>query len=596
MQNKSWGVFTFILGIILALSLAGPASAEDEVFVVSSSLNGDANYMQSFGDGSFDSQQILRLITDTTIDVPYKYSYGNGLGDFDGDGDLDYITGIGYGTGNIYIYEKLGAGNDFADPVYIGTWGVYEGYFPMDFAVGDFNEDGKDDFVLSLGYSYASELYLSNGGTGTFEFVSRLLPGTAAYSSSGADAADFNGDGHADFVIAASSNEKMMVSLGDGKGNFTTSSFDVLDVDTGFNDPVFGVAAADFTGDGVADIAAAASDFLYIYEGAGDGITFHYAGRQELPLNYSTIDNDDFDGDRIQDLVIAGYGDAATGVSVLLGDDDGEGNSDGTFTYSDTYLGGSSRSRNAVTGSPWKPVTNVDPVAVIEPAVIEVTAGQEVVFDGSASFDEDGEIVGYEWDFGDGNANAGVMTLSTQKTGGKNPSYTYYDKGVYTVTLVVTDNQGAKSTFQAEVHVAAVKARVVYSPRRLNLQSRGKWIVATIKLPRGYNPAGVDPASLSISTGESGPIYAEVPQKRSFLTKLWKKIQRRFRIVTVRFDRQEVLAAISEPSKNTVLKLEGDVFHNNGWVKFEGSGKIKTYGKKKKWSFWSKYISKNKYK
>ena len=35
--------------------------------------------------------------------------------------------------------------------------------------------------------------------------------------------------------------------------------------------PVWGVAAADFTGDGIADIAAVSDGYLLIYEGIGDG-------------------------------------------------------------------------------------------------------------------------------------------------------------------------------------------------------------------------------------------------------------------------------------------------------------------------------------
>ena len=94
-------VLGLILGAVLVVTMTAPVSAGSEVFVVSSSLNGDANYMSSHGDGTFSPQEILRLTADTGINVLYKFSYGNGLGDFDNDGDLDYIMGIGYITGNI---------------------------------------------------------------------------------------------------------------------------------------------------------------------------------------------------------------------------------------------------------------------------------------------------------------------------------------------------------------------------------------------------------------------------------------------------------------------------------------------------------------
>jgi len=48
------------------------------------------------------------------------------------------------------------------------------------------------------------------------------------------------------------------------------------------------------------------------------------------------------------------------------------------------------------------------------------------------SIDADGSVVSYSWDFGDGNT-------STEK----NPSHTYADNGIYTVKLIVTDDDGA---------------------------------------------------------------------------------------------------------------------------------------------------------
>ncbi len=58
-----------------------------------------------------------------------------------------------------------------------------------------------------------------------------------------------------------------------------------------------------------------------------------------------------------------------------------------------------------------------------------------VDFDGSGSADSDGTVDSYAWDFGDGDSGVGVT-----------PSHTYDLAGEYTVTLVVTDNDGDTGT------------------------------------------------------------------------------------------------------------------------------------------------------
>lgn len=55
-----------------------------------------------------------------------------------------------------------------------------------------------------------------------------------------------------------------------------------------------------------------------------------------------------------------------------------------------------------------------------------------LIFDGHASQDDDGEILQYEWDFGDGISEAGQTA-----------SHAYHSAGRYTVVLTVRDNTGA---------------------------------------------------------------------------------------------------------------------------------------------------------
>ncbi len=59
----------------------------------------------------------------------------------------------------------------------------------------------------------------------------------------------------------------------------------------------------------------------------------------------------------------------------------------------------------------------------------------EPTFDASASSSPDGAIVSYDWDFGDGETDTGAMV-----------THTYEEKGIYEVTLVVTDSTGNTGT------------------------------------------------------------------------------------------------------------------------------------------------------
>jgi PKD repeat protein len=64
----------------------------------------------------------------------------------------------------------------------------------------------------------------------------------------------------------------------------------------------------------------------------------------------------------------------------------------------------------------------------------EIRAGYppfEPTFDASASSSPNGAIVSYEWDFGDGETGTGVVV-----------THTYEEKGIYEVTLIVTDSTG----------------------------------------------------------------------------------------------------------------------------------------------------------
>jgi PKD repeat protein len=87
--------------------------------------------------------------------------------------------------------------------------------------------------------------------------------------------------------------------------------------------------------------------------------------------------------------------------------------------------------------------------------------GEEITFDGSDSTDEDGTIMNYTWDFGDGSMGYGI-----------NPTYTYDTEGTYTVILTVTDDDGATDTDETTVEIKS--ANIPPSPPEINGTTVGK--------------------------------------------------------------------------------------------------------------------------
>jgi parallel beta-helix repeat protein len=93
--------------------------------------------------------------------------------------------------------------------------------------------------------------------------------------------------------------------------------------------------------------------------------------------------------------------------------------------------------KNSSSGDP----TNQAPTAEITGSYQGET-NKALTFDGSGSSDNDGSVTAYLWDFGDEMLGTGIS-----------PTHTYTTPGTYTVTLQVTDDDGATNTTSTSVTV-----------------------------------------------------------------------------------------------------------------------------------------------
>jgi outer membrane protein assembly factor BamB len=215
--------------------------------------------------------------------------------------------------------------------------GFHAGDGPVALAVADFDEDGTGDLVVAA-QNPPGSLEILRGSGGLYE-PSLSLPVTPAPPPRAVATADFDLDGHADFVAGLGNGVagQVQLFLGDGTGSFAAQP----PLTTGTN--VSAVVTGDFNGDGAPDVALTSmgADRVEVYLGDGQG---GLSGPTITPLGAGAapraLAGGHLDGNSTLDLVVANAGAAANSVSILLG------NGDGTF-------GAAPGSPRAVGPAPW---------------------------------------------------------------------------------------------------------------------------------------------------------------------------------------------------------------------------------------------------
>lgn len=108
--------------------------------------------------------------------------------------------------------------------------------------------------------------------------------------------------------------------------------------------------------------------------------------------------------------------------------------------------------------------------------------GIGIQLDGSGSVDPDGTIAAYDWDFGDGSRASGAR-----------PVHAYAAAGLYTVTLVVTDNVGQQGT-------ASTTADVTDAPNRAPVADPGGPYSAEPGTPVSFDGSGSSDADGTVAS------------------------------------------------------------------------------------------------
>jgi hypothetical protein len=242
-----------------AMATAGPYP----IGVAAGDFNGDGKQDLAVTDGATSLVYILFGNGNGTFSPGGKffvppYSYTIATADFNNDGYPDLVS-LGAGSsGGSTVQVMLGDGiGGFQSTATIDV-----SQLVINFAVGDFNNDGFPDLILCE--EFAGPALFLGKGDGTFQ------PPLYVYGHGALNltAGDFNGDGNLDLAVLGGGNGgDLVVLLGNGNGTFVPGQSIPYAPTSGYN-----FINADLNGDGYPDLIADNGGSLFtFYLGNGDG-------------------------------------------------------------------------------------------------------------------------------------------------------------------------------------------------------------------------------------------------------------------------------------------------------------------------------------
>ncbi|CAM4908496.1 unnamed protein product [Rotaria socialis] len=308
--------------------------------VVANSWNYNLGIFLGYGNGTFSDQM--------------TYPTGDGslpqtvvIGDVNNDGHLDLIITNSL-NGNVGIFLGHGDGT-FSNQT---TYPTGAGSVPVSVAVGDFNNDGRLDIVTANYWTYDISIFL-NYGNGTFANRTTYSTGSVSKPNS-VVVGDFNNDSKLDIAVTNQGSENIVIFLGYGNGSFFNQSI----YSTGDNSQPTTMAIGDFNNDKILDITVAnfGTGNIGIFLGYGDG-TF------SNQMTFATGNNSqpwwvavgDFNNDSWPDIATANSG--TNNIGVLLGC------INGTFFNQMAYSTGNSSSPISVAVGDFNNDSRLDIVA-----------------------------------------------------------------------------------------------------------------------------------------------------------------------------------------------------------------------------------------
>ncbi len=317
-------------------------------------------------------------VTEIASFLSYDAAFPGGIkvaaGDVNGDGLADIITGAGPGGGpHVRIWSGANSSELFG-------FFAYNPAFPggVSVAAGDVNGDGLADIITGAGPGGGPHVRVWNGADRTelfgFFAYNGAFPGGVNVA-----AADVNGDGLADIITGPGPGGEPRVRVWNGADR--TELFGFLAYNSAFAGGV-NVAAADVNGDGLADIITGpgpgGGPHVRIWNGAGGTELFGFFAYNAAFPGGVSVAAADFNGDGLADIITGAGPGGGPHVRIWSGADRSE--LFGFFAYNGAFPGGVNVAAADVNGDGVADVaTGTGPGGEPHVRVFSVVVGSAVV-------------------------------------------------------------------------------------------------------------------------------------------------------------------------------------------------------------------------